>query len=386
MINLITRISVIGIAVITAALIILLSAFNGIEKMIENLYSEYDTDITIRIAEGKTFNESRIDLEKIKALDEVHLMTRAIEETIILKHENKWVNAKMVGIDSTFLAITEMNRHMVEGDPVLNEDGEFYGIIGASLLDKLDGFIPKNVGHESIICYVPKKNIRIRPGRSPFKTKVVKLSGRMNFNREVNAEAFVVPIELASDLMGTDDQISAIYIDAKEGVDNEDLKERIIPLVGKEFAVKTNFEKNELIYKTSKSEKVIVLIILLFIFILAAFTLVASLTMLFVEKIDDIATLRSFGATQRLTFNIFFIEGLLISFKGILIGAILGYLVCFGQIYLHFITMPNSGGEPFPMTVSWSDGLLILSLVGLLSVLFSYFPVKYLVRKNLKPL
>jgi lipoprotein-releasing system permease protein len=383
-INLITRISVVGIAAITAALIILLSAFNGIELMIENLYSEFDTDITIRIAEGKTFNESRIDIDKISKLPSVKNTTRAVEEVVILKHESKWVNAKLVGVDSSFLEISQMQNHMVEGQPEIEKDGQEYGIIGAALLEKLDGYIPKNVGHESVICYFPKKNIRIRPGRNPFKTEVVKLSGRMNFNREVNAEFFVVPIDLAMRLKGKTDQISAIYVQAIEGVHNEDLKAELSEMIGDEFVVKTNYEKNELIYKTSKSEKIIVLIILLFIFILAAFNLVASLTMLFVEKIPDIETLRSYGATKRFTFNIFFYEGLLISFKGIFFGALLGYLVCFGQIYFEFITMPNSGGEAFPMAVSLKDGILILSLVGVLSVIFSYLPVKYLSRKNLK--
>ena len=374
----------IGIAIITAALIILLSAFNGIEQMIEKLYSEFDTDITIRIAEGKTFNEKRIDLVELNAIPGVENLTRALEEVVILKHENKWVNANMVAVDSSFLEIAKMSQHMVDGKPIIQKDENEYGIIGATLLDKLDGFIPKNVGHETVICYVPKKNIKIRPGKSPFQTKVIKLAGRMNFNREVNAESFVVPLKTGRDLMEANAQLSAVYIDAAEGVDNEDLKERIKAVIGKEFVVKTNFEKNALIYKTSQSEKVIVLIILLFIFVLAAFNLVASLTMLFVEKIKDLDTMRSVGATKRLTFNIFFIEGLLISFKGILIGALLGYFICFMQTTFAFITMPNSGGEAFPMTVSFGDGVMILSLVAMLSILFSYLPVKYLIKKNLK--
>lgn len=352
--------------------------------MIENLYSEFDTDITIRITEGKTFNEKRIDLNVLQDIPGVENITRALEEVVILKHENKWVNANMVAVDSSFLEIAKMNQHMVDGKPIIQKDETEYAIIGAALLDKLDGFIPKNVGHETVICYVPKKNIKIRPGKSPFQTKVIKLSGRMNFNREVNAESFVVPLRTGRDLMDGEEQLSAIYVDAEEGVDNESLKELIKGSIGKEFIVKTNFEKNALIYQTSKSEKVIVLIILIFIFILAAFNLVASLTMLFVEKIKDIDTMRSFGATKRLTFNIFFIEGLLISFKGILIGAILGYAICFAQSTFEFITMPNSGGEAFPMTVSLGDGIMILSLVAILSILFSYFPVKYLIKKNLK--
>ena len=211
-INLITRISVVGIATITAALIILLSAFNGIEKMIEELYSEYDTDVTIRPKVGKTFNERQLDFKKLQAIEGVYDFSRAVEEVVILKHEKKWVNAKMIGIDSSFLSITNMKRHMIDGESMLRQDGVDYGIIGAGLLDKLDGYIPENVGFESVVCYVPKRKIKIGFGKNPFRTNVIRVAGRMNYNREVNSEIFVVPIDFAKEMMRYDDHISAIYV------------------------------------------------------------------------------------------------------------------------------------------------------------------------------
>ena len=125
------------------------------------------------------------------------------------------------------------------------------------------------------------------------------------------------------------------------------------------------------------------MIILLFIFVLAAFNLVASLTMLFVEKLDNIKTMVAFGANRRFLFNIFFYEGLLIAVKGILFGLLFGYLVCFLQIEFELVTMPNSGGEAFPMRISYKDGALIVFMVSVLSVLLSYLPVKYLIRRNI---
>jgi len=234
-----------------------------------------------------------------------------------------------------------------------------------------------------LICYVPKRNAKIRLGKSPFKTEVIKVAGRCNFNREVNSQSFIVPLDLAREMMAYTNQISALYIDCSEGADKERIKKDLIELVGEGFVVKTNYEKNELIYKTSKSEKVIVLIILLFIFILAAFNLVASLTMLFVEKLENIKTMLSYGASREVIFKIFFYEGLLIAGKGIFIGAIVGYAICFTQMYFGVVTMPNSGGEAFPMNVSLSDGVVVLSLVSILSTLFSFIPVKYLIHKNI---
>lgn len=352
--------------------------------MIEQLYSEFDADITVRAEQGKTFNEDRIDFDAIMAIEGVADYSRAIEEVVILKHEKKWVNAEMIAVDDAFLAMSGMDGHMVDGTAFLNERGEEFGLIGASLLDKLGGYIPQNIGNESVICYVPKRNIRISFGNNPFKTRVVKLSGRINYNRDVNEHSFILPLEMGRELMEYTNQISAIYVDCANPDDRENVKEQLIALLGDDFKVKTSYEKNELIYKTSKSEKIIVLIILLFIFILAAFNLVASLTMLFVEKLDNLKTLISFGANRSFIFRIFFYEGLLIAGKGIVFGSIIGYVICVIQINYGVVTMPNSGGEAFPMALSFGDGILILSLVSGLSILFSYFPVKYLIRKNIQ--
>lgn len=351
--------------------------------MIDRLYSEFDSEITIRLKEGKTFNEQRIDPDRLLKIDGVVRYSRAIEEVVILKHENKWVNAQLLAVDSSFLKMTNMKDHMVDGKPHLLMGGENFGLIGATLLDKLGGYIPGNFGYETIICYVPKRDLKIRFGKNPFQTKMIQLAGRINFNREVNAQSLIVPVEVGKELMEYTNHISALYIECGKKEDREHIKAQIQTLVGDEFTVKTNLEKNELIYKTSKSEKLIVLIILLFIFILAAFNLVASLTMLFVEKLDNLKTMVSFGARNNFIFKIFFYEGLLIAGKGIVIGALIGYAVCLAQIHLDLITMPNSAGEPFPMRLSFRDGVLILSLVSLLSLVFSYLPVKFLIRNNL---
>lgn len=381
MINRITSISVIGIAVTTAALVVLLSAFNGIEKMIEKLYSDYDPDITITSSQGKTFDESMIDLSKVNHVSGVIGTSRAVDEIVVIKHEKKWVNARMTGVDSSFLAISKMKEHLVDGDPVLKEGGKDFAIMGAALLDKLGGYIPERVGYETVQIYAPKRDAKVRLGSNPFKVQLVKVSGRMNYNREVNAERIVLPLDMARDLLNYETDLSAIYVDVSSSSTNDDVKRELQGLLGSDFVVKTNYEKNELIYKTSRSEKMIVIIILVFIFILAAFNLIASLTMLFVEKKDNLRTLMSFGASRSTLFKIFFYEGLLISGKGIFFGLLLGYGVCAYQLYSGVLTMPNSGGEAFPIALNLFDGLLILSLVGFLSLFFSYVPVRVLMKK-----
>ena len=360
---------------------ILLSAFNGIESMVEKLYSEFDSDIVIRSVRGKTFNENQIDFKKLEKITGVKQFSKSIEEVVVLKNDKKWVNAKMIGIESSFLSISKMNTHIIDGFPTLNENGIDEAIIGATLLDNLGGYIPQN-DYQRLLFYAPKRDAKVRFASNPFVTKNVRISGRMNFNKEVNAEFIVVPIRLAKELLEYQNDITAIYIEVKEGVTNDEVKENLKQFLGVDFLVKTNYEKNELIYKTSKTEKMIVIIILLFIFILAAFNLVASLTMLFIEKMDNIKTMISFGANKKTIFQIFFFEGLIISVKGIIIGLLLGYSICLIQIYGKLLQMPNSGGDSFPMKINFMDGVLIVGLVSVLSFLASYLPVKYLLNKN----
>ena len=277
--------------------------------------------------------------------------------------------------------MTNMADHMVAGVSKLNQETTSVALIGASLLERLGAYIP-NLENEFITCYAPKRDIRIRPGKSPFYSQVIPLSGSINFNREVNSESFIVPITLGIELLGYDDQITAVYINAKPEIDNEQLKNELKQIVGDDFTVKTNFEKNEIIYMTSKSERFIVAIILVFIFILAAFNLVASLTMLFFEKLGNIKTMKSIGASKTLIFRIFFFEGLLIAGKGVFFGLLFGYAICFVQQQYGLIAMPNSNGEAFPIAVSLMDGVIIFTIVSVLSAIFSYFPVKYLIQKN----
>jgi lipoprotein-releasing system permease protein len=383
-IHLITKISVIGIMVTTTALVILLSAFNGIEQMVEKLYSEFDTDLTVQFNKGKTFHERQIDFEKLRKIEGIASFSKVIEEVVVLKHEKKWVNAKMIGVEGSFLDISKMDQHLVDGYVALEENNIPVAMIGASLLDNLGGYIPEMGGNEMITFYAPKKNAKIRLGSNPFYTKNMLVAGRINYNREVNAEFIVVPLSFASELLKYNNTLTTVFIDVVHNDEVELVKARLQSFLGPDFTVRSNYEKNELIYKTSKSEKLIVFVILIFVFILAAFNLIASITMLFVEKMGNIKTMISFGVNRPTIFRIFFYEGLLISGKGILWGLIIGYGVCFLQVFGSFLEMPNSGGEAFPIVVSWKDAGLIFFIVSLLSVCFSYLPVKYLIKRNFK--
>lgn len=367
----------------TAALVILIAAFNGIESMVEQLYSEYDSNITIRSSKGKSFDENSLDIKKIKSNPEVSNTSKALEEIVVIKNEQKWANARMIGVEPDFLKIAKVSDHLVDGYPTLMENEAPMALIGATLLDKLDGYIPKMEGeYERVDVYFPKREAKVSNFSNPFKNLIIPISGRVNYNREVNQEAFIIPIELAKEMLDYEQNITALFVNLKDKSKSEKVKSILQEQLGTDWVVKTHLEKNALIYQTSKSEKLIVIGILVFIFIMAAFNLVASLTMLYIEKKDNIKTMQSFGANQNFVFRIFFYEGLLISAKGIISGLAIGYLICATQIFGELVKMPNSGGEAFPISINWTDGALVLVLVSSLSILASYIPVKFLTRKQ----
>lgn len=377
----ITRVSVIGITVITAALVILIAAFNGIEQMVAQLYSAYDAPITIRSTQGKTFLENTLDLAAIRSTPGVKNVSRAVEETVILKKQKKWVNAHLVGVDASYLKDCALDKHLVDGIPAFLDDQQATAIIGATLLDKLDGYISELDGKEELLLYTPLREAKIGSRKSPFMIAPLTVVGKMNYNREVNASELLVPLDFARNQLNYTTDLTALFVAVASTADPMEIKEALQQQLGSKFEVKTAAEKNELIFKTSRSEKRIVVLILIFIFILAAFNLVASLTMLFIEKKENIQTLIRIGATNQFIFRIFFFEGLLIAAKGIVIGLALGIIICALQLNFAFLAMPNSNGEAFPIAFNWKDGLLILSLVSSLSFAASYLPVWYLIKK-----
>lgn len=350
--------------------------------MVSKLYSDYDPAITMRSLEGKTFDSTTVNLQDLRKVPGVISVSKAIEETVIVKHGKKWINGRMVGVDYSFVDACHLSEHMVDGSPYLEENGEPTAVIGAGLLEKIDGYISEMGEYENLMLYTPLRDASMTRMKSPFKVSPLKVAGRMNYNKDVNSSDVLVPINYAEIQLNYGSDITALYLHiSKENI--ESVKEILEAKYGKKFAVKTAAEKNELIFKTSESEKKIVVLILLFIFVLAAFNLVASLNMLFIEKKENIETMERFGATKKFIFQIFFFEGILIAFKGIVIGLVLGVGICLLQMEFAFLEMPNSGGEAFPMILRGKDVLFILGMVVLLSVLSSYFPVRYLVKKTI---
>ncbi len=358
------------------------------EKLIDKIYSEFDASISITPAEGKSFSEKEINWRGLSEVKGVQTYAKGHEELVVLeysipvKEEKEYrvkrTNAKLYGVDESFLEIIRADKHVNGKAPVLSDSEGPKGIIGIGLIQKLEASL-----NSELTIYIPKKNIKVNSKKPFFKKRVSISSVLMYRNRLVNEETFIYPIsELRKLIKDTNETLTHIYVRADPTVELNDLKKRIEKVVGNEFVVKTYLQKNELIFKTSKSEKLILTLILIFVFVLACFNLVSSITMIYLEKKENFLALKSMGLTTKGIFHVFFFQGLLISFIGVFLGSLLGYLICWFQSRFGYFEMAPE--QAYPIGFSWLDFFTIILMVSLLSVVFSYVTVKLLMRKELK--
>ena len=386
-INIISGISIFGITIATAAMVIVISAFNGVEGLVVSLFNAFEPDLKIESTVSKTFPLTIIPNE---ILDDntLEYHSKIIEETVIFKHYEQFAFGKIKGVEPDYLKMVDMPNQILEssvgfGGLELTKDDRNFGFAGYIIFQNLGGYIydiPNEF--ESLTIYSPKRNQKIRrQSTKAFNTTQLPIAGVFSFNNKVNENYVIIPIELASEILEYETDISAIELQYLENVNLEKKKQNIKKVLGPDFSVKTAYEQNELIYKTSKSEKWMVIVLLGFIFFLGTFTMVASITMLIIEKRKNIFTLRAMGATSTQLRKVFFLEGILINGIGILLGLLLGLVVCYSQIYFGWLEMDGGMVENFPVLVKLSDIFLILIITTLIGTVTAYLPSKILIQK-----
>lgn len=358
-VSVISWIAVLGMLVSAAAMVILLSAFNGIEGMIEGLYTEFDQEIIVRPRESKKINPDSLK-QLVSFSEQLHGVERTslfIQERIILRKKKKWANAELWAVEPSFNQMAKLytREHLINGKAAENEN---QSLIGVGLANKL-GLRSMDLTPESAVLYIPRQDRKIRIGKSPFFQQNIAVVGAMDYNKEVNDQILLVSLSLAKGYFN--DEVSGLLIQTqinRRSAVNTILNNKF----GKQFTIKTNLEKNELIFKTSKSEKLIVVVILVFVFILSLFNLSASLTMTFLEKKAQLNTMYSLGLSSVDVKRVFIVLGLIIVGFGVFMGLGLGSLLVFLHEQLHLITIPGTLNA-FP---SKFDVLQVLSLLFLL--------------------
>lgn len=387
-INVISAISVCGIAVATMALVCTLSVFNGFQGMVANMFNSFDPDLCITPAGGKVFDVQDPQVQKAIHLNGVEMVAQTLEENALLKYGDKQAPVLVKGVSPDFFRIADMKRLMLKGEYSLKEGDIDYGVMGIGLAAKLDA-------HREFITplelFAPIRNVKVNLANpnSAFTQTYLYLGGVFSLNSsKLDESLLVVSIDVARQIFMYDgNQVSTLAVKLKPGISPTQVKNQMRTVLGDKYQLKDRFEQQESTFRMMQIEKWVTFFILSFITIIAIFNVIGSLTMLILEKEGDIATLRSLGADNKTITSIFLLEGWMISFIGVVVGLFGGVLLCLLQQHFGLLRLSSSSGtfliDAYPVQVELSDLLVIFFSVVFIGFLAVVYPVRTL-KKRLK--
>ena len=383
-INIISGISVFGVAVGTIALIVVLSVFNGFDDLIKSLYSSFDPEIKITPAEGKTFVPHSASFDTLRQMEGIMFFSEVIEENALLRYGEKQYIATIKGIDDQFSNVTGIDTMIVEGEFILYKKNRPYAIVGQGIAYYL-GMGLNFITPINIYSLKRTGNISINPEQA-INRKYIFPSGVFSIEQEYNTKYILVPIQFARELLQYTDEVSSLELRLEPEADQGTIQGRIQSLLGDQFVIQNRNEQNELFYKIMRSEKWAIFFILTFILIIASFNIIGSLTMLILDKKKDIETLRSLGASEGLIKRIFVTEGWLISFSGALIGLLIGSIISWLQAEYGLIKLNGSGSfiiDAYPVVYQFTDVIKVLLTVMLIGFFAAWYPVRFTSKRFL---
>jgi len=383
-INVISLISVIGIAVATMAMVCVLSVFNGFGSIVEGMFSAFDPDLKITVKEGKVFDYHMPEFERILSLDEIGLISESLEENALFMYEDRQVPVLVKGVSEEFNYLANMDKLIIDGTFRLGEDSVNYVTLGAGLAVTLGvraGYV------NPILIYVPKRDVEVNLANpaGAFTTEAVQIGGIFSLNQpEYDEDMAIIPIELARRLFQYETEVSSLDIRLKSGAPVKEVKEKMRNALGNRYAVEDQYEQQKESYNMLQIEKWVTFLILAFILLIAVFNVAGSLSMLIVEKREDIRSFRHMGASDQLISRIFLYEGWLIAFWGIIVGIAVGLILCLVQQHFGLLRLGDTPGayivEAYPVVVEATDIFIVFVSVSLISFLTILYPIRNLKR------
>jgi ABC-type lipoprotein release transport system permease subunit len=380
-INLISAISAIGMAIGTAALIIILSVYNGFDTLVRSMMSSVEPDILITPSTGKTFVPENDVYDWITEQESVLNMCCVLEEEVFVNYADKQSLAKAKGVDWVYEEESPLRNQIVKGVFSLHKGDIPYACVGAALASTL-GIEPRFL--TGLEIYFPSRTRRLSTSNPASSLEYIKVwpSGVFQAGSEIDKELIILQIEKMRELLEYDDEVSAVEIRLKDGTGEKELKRiqaEIESRLGPEFKVKDRFQQNESLYRMMKYEKIAIYMILIFVIIIIAFNIFGSLSMLIIEKRTDINTLRHLGTPEKTIRRIFVLEGWMISLVGLAAGLIAGIGFALLQQHFGFIKMPGHFiVQAYPIVISWIDVLLVTGGVATIGYLIALLPVSIL--------
>ena len=388
-INIISAISVVGVAVATMALVVTLSVFNGFHDLVATFFTSFDPQLKVQPVEGKTVAADDSVLTKIRQLPQIEVATECVEDQALAIYDGHQAMVMVKGVEDNFDSLTHINEILVgDGEFILHAAGMDYGILGIRLAETLGtGYFYQR----PLKIYAPRREGQydMTDPEQAFEEDQV-YSPNVLFNvkqARYDKNYILTSISFARRLFDQQGMLSSLELRLKPGSSFERAKSEIAELCGDRFTVKDRFEQQDDTFKIMKIEKFIAYIFLTFILMVACFNIIGSLSMLIIDKKDDVVTLRNLGANDHQIVQIFLFEGRLISAIGAISGILLGLLLCGLQQQFGLVSLGSTSGafiiNAYPVSVHPMDIVIIFFTVLIVGFLAVWYPVRYFARRLL---
>ncbi|MBP5659202.1 MAG: ABC transporter permease [Paludibacteraceae bacterium] len=385
-INIISGISCLAVAVVTAAMICVLSVMNGFGEVVEQMFSQLDAELRITPASGKVLQLDDERVQALYAMQDIAVIAPTIEETALVEFRGRQVPGLLKGVDTTYQQLTAIDNIIIDGSYAV-WDGAFercvMGVglantvgIGAHFISPVHLYAPKRVGKVNML----------RPDEN-FHSKGVFIAGVFAVNQAQYDDTYtLISLPLARELFEYDEQqATALELRLREGASVKKVQKAIRATLGEDFVVLNRYEQQADFYRIQQIEKWLTALLLVFILLIASFNIISSLSMLILDKQDDIRLLHTLGANEQMIRRIFLYEGWLISASGAVIGTVLGVLICGLQQHFGLLKLGNGVDyvlSAYPVDIQLPDVVMVLMVVLLLGALAAWIPARKLKVEN----
>ena len=390
-INVISGVSVCGVALATLALVCTLSVFNGFQDLVKTMFTAFDPELKITSVTGKVFDAEDERIKAIQAMPEVEIFSKSLADNALVQYKGRQAMVVIKGVEDNFNQLTAIDSILYgRGELVLHDEVVDYAIPGIELISVLGTGIRFL---DPLEVYAPKRGVKVNVANpaSSFQMDYLYSSG-LTFavnQQKYDASYVLTSLDFARNLFQYDTEVSSVELKLHPDANVDRVKDKISKVLDKNFLVQDRYEQQMDTYRIMEVEKLISYLFLSFILLIACFNVIGSLSMLIIDKRDDVTTLRNLGADNKLISCIFLLEGCLISFIGALVGVVLGLVLCLVQQEFGIISLGSADTagafvvDAYPVSVHFSDVVLVLATVLVIGFLSVLYPVRYLSRRLL---
>lgn len=379
-INIVSGVSAAAVCVVTAAMVCVLSVMNGFGSLVEHMFSEFDPEIRVEATDGKYFRTDTLPIEQLCALPFVETVSEVVEETALVRYKDYQMPAQLMGVDSHFQEITHIDSILSDGHFSVHDGAFDRCVMGRGLASQL-GMNAHFVG--GVHLYAPKRTERVnmlRPDES-FCHEVCFIAGTFAVNQvQYDDQLMLVSLPLARRIFQYDSlTVTSLSLRLQEGVNMRQAKRQMATVLGSGYKVQDRYEQQADFFRILKIEKFLTALLMAFILLIACFNVIGSLSMLIIDKREDIRILSNLGADPKTIRRIFLYEGWLISGLGALLGVVLGVAVCLLQQHFGWLKLGNGDDyviSAYPVLVQPTDILIVAAIVLLLGWVAAWYPTR----------